>query len=97
MRKKIVLSFLYRRPASALQAKFIKDPDIRSRIVYSQDKDLWKRHLSGFKSPRHEEIEFRIVTKSGEIKWLSHLCAPIYENDVFLGRRVSNRYRQESA
>ena len=91
MRKKIVLSFLYRRPASALQAKFIKDPDIRSRIVYSQDKDLWKRHLSGFKSPRHEEIEFRIVTKSGEIKWLSHLCAPIYENDVFLGRRVSNR------
>ena len=71
--------------------EFIKDPDIRSRIVYSQDKDLWKRHLSGFKSPRHEEIEFRIVTKSGEIKWLSHLCAPIYENDVFLGRRVSNR------
>jgi signal transduction histidine kinase/ActR/RegA family two-component response regulator len=47
--------------------------------------------MADFKSPRHEEIEFRIVTKNGEIKWLSHVCAPIYENDLFLGRRVSNR------
>ncbi|HBG92621.1 MAG TPA: hypothetical protein DDX12_04020, partial [Nitrospiraceae bacterium] len=72
--------------------EFIKDPDIRNRIVYLQDKDLWESHVADFKPPRHEEeIEFRIVTKSGEIKWLSHVCAPIYENDVFLGRRVSNR------
>ena len=71
--------------------EFIKDPDIRSRIVYPHDKDLWESHMADFKSPRYEEIEFRIVTKSGEIKWLSHVCAPIYENDVFLGRRVSNR------
>ncbi|MEK6737987.1 MAG: PAS domain-containing protein, partial [Planctomycetota bacterium] len=56
--------------------EFIKDPDIRSRIVYPHDKDLWESHMADFKSPRYEEIEFRIVTKSGEIKWLSHVCAP---------------------
>jgi len=71
--------------------EFIKDPVLRSKIVYFQDRDLWERHIADFKSPRHEEIEFRIVTKNGDIKWLSHVCAPIYENDLFLGRRVSNR------
>ncbi len=71
--------------------EFINDSDIRSRIVYPQDKALWESHAADFKSLQHEEIEFRIVTKSGEIKWLSHVCAPMYENDVFLGRRVSNR------
>lgn len=71
--------------------EFINNPAIRSRIVYPRDRDLWERHAADFKFPQHEEIEFRIVTKSGEIKWLSHVCAPIYENDVFLGRRISNR------
>jgi signal transduction histidine kinase/ActR/RegA family two-component response regulator len=36
-------------------------------------------------------MEFRIISKDGQVKWLSHFCGPIYVNGEFLGRRASNR------
>ncbi|MDD1621605.1 MAG: diguanylate cyclase [Methylococcaceae bacterium] len=39
-----------------------------------------------------DELDFRIVTRAGEERWLNHVCLPIYdENSHFLGRRASNR------
>ena len=36
----------------------------------------------------HEEIEYRIITKGGNIRWVRHNCRPIIdENGTFLGRR----------
>jgi|GEM_PF-6644184 len=37
-------------------------------------------------------LEYRILTKDGNIKYISHSCAPIFDNDGnFFGRRVTNR------
>ncbi|MDK9719090.1 MAG: EAL domain-containing protein [Trichlorobacter sp.] len=36
----------------------------------------------------HEEIEYRIITKGGSIRWVRHNCRPITDdNGTFLGRR----------
>jgi len=43
-------------------------------------------------SSEPEILEYRILTKDGNIKYISHSCAPIFDNDGnFFGRRVTNR------
>lgn len=73
------------------QEEFIQNPELLSTIIHPGDLDVCKEHMNDLSSPQHEEIEFRIVTKNGPVKWLSHVCGPIYVEDKFLGRRVSNR------
>lgn len=73
------------------QEEFLNNPHLLCDIIYSDDKTVCKQHMDDFTAPEHEEIEFRIITKDGNVKWLSHVCGPIYVNGRFLGRRVSNR------
>jgi len=74
------------------QEEFMNAPDLRHKIVYLGDKAVWERHIKDdFRSPDTEEMEIGIVTKKGEIKWLSHICSPIFVEGKFLGRHVSNR------
>ena len=37
------------------------------------------------------ETEFRIITKTGQERWISHLCRKIYIDGSYMGIRVSNR------
>ncbi|MDA8339103.1 MAG: DUF3365 domain-containing protein, partial [Nitrospiraceae bacterium] len=73
------------------QEEFLNNPHLLCDIVHPEDKAVYKEHMDDFMAPQHEEIEFRIVTKDGQVKWLSHVCGPIYVDNKFLGRRVSNR------
>jgi len=74
------------------QEEFMRDSRLRQNMIYSGDKDVWERHISdGFRSQDTEELEIRIITKNGEMKWLSHICSPIFVEGKFLGRHVSNR------
>jgi len=73
------------------QQEFIDNPDLRHEMVHPEDKNSYAVHMDSFLTAQHEEIEFRIITKTGKMKWLSHVCRPIYIEDRFLGRRVSNR------
>ena len=37
-------------------------------------------------------MEFRIITRSGEERWLSHVCQSVYSfGGAWIGRRISNR------
>ena len=50
------------------------------------------RHFNDLSEAGVEELDFRIITKSGEERWINHVCQPIYdEAGHFLGRRASNR------
>ena len=72
--------------------EFIDDPSLYARIVYPEDQEVWKHHrsLGGKHGP--QELQFRIVTRSGEVRWIEHVCQPITgENGEFLGVRASNR------
>jgi PAS domain S-box-containing protein len=75
--------------------EFQRDPDTYNRIVYSEDQSLWNEHeIIHFDKAANEvsELDFRILTRDGLIKWIHHICRPVFSEDGrFLGRRVSNR------
>lgn len=73
------------------QKEFMETPDFLKAIIHPDDADNYCNHIVDFRSPLHEDMEFRIITKNGQVKWLSHFCGPIYVNGEFLGRRASNR------
>lgn len=76
-------------------AEFESDPDLINKIVYKADIRIWEAHLAERCqceiNDRSMEVTFRIITKSGDIRWIGHLCRCITVDGVNLGIRVSNR------
>ena len=73
--------------------EFYGDPNLFFRVVHPGDRDAWVAHChSSDERGVPGEMEFRILTKNGETRWLSHTCRPIFnEKGDFLGVRGSNR------
>lgn len=73
--------------------EFIADPGLLRRIIHRDDRILFAAHeREAFRSGEYGHLDFRIITRSGEERWISHYCQPVYGRDgAFLGRRVSNR------
>jgi PAS domain S-box-containing protein len=74
-------------------AEFISDPGLIKRILFPDDRDKFELHVDEVDRERKGgDVEFRIVRKDGSIRWISHLCQPVYdEHGNFLGHRGSNR------
>jgi PAS domain S-box-containing protein len=70
---------------------FMRNPDLIAQIIHPEDREAWECHVKDFLACQDDHLEIRIVTKDGSVKWLSHACSPIYVDDLFLGRRSSNR------
>ncbi|MEI6842795.1 MAG: PAS domain S-box protein, partial [Methanomicrobiales archaeon] len=75
---------------------FIADRDLIDRIVHPDDRAIWDSHVSlhtqNEEADDPVEIEFRIVTNEGAIRWISHICRTICsDHHTCVGRRVSNR------
>lgn len=70
-----------------------KFPDACEAMIHPDDRSLWHAHIhEADAGGRLKPIEFRIVTRQGEIRWISHLCRPIFDkNGEFLGISGSNR------
>ncbi len=73
--------------------EFEENPALLLDITHPDDRPHFSRHLD-------EELEiskvchlnFRVITRTGEERWISHSCQPVYSHDkTFLGRRASNR------
>ncbi len=72
--------------------EFVNTPRLLYDIVHPDDKPGLKDHFTVItKEPTHIR-DFRIITRNGETRWLSHACQPAYdEKGNFLGRRISIR------
>ena len=74
-------------------AEFNADPALLLHIIYPDDLPLYIAHvhrltLQGVPEP----IDFRIHNKSAELRWISHVCRPVYDpQGVEMGLRASNR------
>ena len=91
-------TFLYSSPACLRVTghdaeEFLADPGLLRRMIHPDD-------VSGFQDHRHEMaqtktaggLEFRIVRPDGSVRWIEHLCQPVFDdNGQFLGKRGSNR------
>ena len=73
--------------------EFQRDPRIVEMMAHPDDRSLVKRHLTEeFESQEATSMDFRIITQSGEERWIAHICQPVYSTDGrWLGRRASNR------
>lgn len=73
-------------------AEFVATPSLIERIAHPDDHHLMQKHLDDFANHEDENIDFRIVRRDGEIRWIAHGCRPVFGKDgKFMGRRVSNR------
>lgn len=71
--------------------EFIKNKELVRAVVHPEDQELYDSHVADFALMDSGELEYRIITKDGQVKWISHICGPIYIDDQFLGRRITNR------
>ena len=71
-----------------------KDPNVLfESIIHPQDRE-WVRSsiMDGLLSDATLTFDFRIVTRSGDVRWIGHASQPVYDDKGDpLGRRVSNR------
>jgi two-component system cell cycle sensor histidine kinase/response regulator CckA len=74
------------------QTEFMENPGLLLDIVHPDDVEKMAMHIQDdHTSGSLKSIEFRIIDRSGNVRWLSHKCQPVYdENHTFLGRRASN-------
>ena len=73
--------------------EFINHPQLIQGISYPEDKETVDHHFAKLREEHKPDyLEFRIVTKTGEVRWISHSCSPIYtEEGKYAGRRITNR------
>jgi len=75
--------------------EFLANSGLLPDIAHPADRQIFKDHAESCHSGREhgmEELDFRIMTRHGEERWIAHICQPVYgRNGQFRGRRVSNR------
>jgi PAS domain S-box-containing protein len=64
----------------------LDDPSARGRLIYPEDLPIWQRRIQNIVSGKPDASEFRIVTKSGEVRWVRAVGQP--EFDTSQGRVV---------
>ncbi|MBI9086713.1 MAG: response regulator [Desulfobacterales bacterium] len=79
---------------------FIEDPSLLQTIIHPDDRSLFEGHLqSRGICGGPDEVDFRIIRRDGQVRWIGHSCQPVNDNTgLNLGRRCSNRditYRKQ--
>ncbi|MCC7263988.1 MAG: PAS domain S-box protein [Candidatus Latescibacteria bacterium] len=71
-------------------AEFTADPDLLASIVHPEDREGFALHHPVRRGVG--EMEFRLVARDGQVRWVSHISEPVYDGDgEYLGIRGSNR------
>jgi PAS domain S-box-containing protein len=73
--------------------EFCDNPSLFRNLILPEDKPVWDQHRrSTLDTCMGSEIQIRVRTRDGEVKWLEHACQPVQGPDgKFLGFRASNR------
>ena len=75
--------------------EFTNDPVLFMSIVHPEDQGVIQPHMEELADSCHtgsHELEFRILHRSGEVRWIAHKCCPVYNREgIYRGRRGCNR------
>ncbi|HZX31605.1 MAG TPA: ATP-binding protein [Rhodocyclaceae bacterium] len=75
-------------PATA----FVASPGLLMNIIHPDDRDAMANHRHDVAGKEQAELDYRIVRRDGEVRWISHCCRAVFSQEGgHLGRRVSNR------
>ena len=74
-------------------AEFYANPHLLKKIIVEKDWSKWQKHRHTMtKNNQVEPLEFEIRTKSGETKWIHHVCRTVINSrGQSMGIRGSNR------
>lgn len=91
-------SFIYVSPScqriTGYQAEeFLHDSHLLEAIIHPDDRQRMTEHIrQQLDNPHIYSTDFRIITRTGSIRWIAHACQPVYSEDGrWLGQRASNR------
>jgi PAS domain S-box-containing protein len=73
---------------------FIRQPELITSIIHPEDRSRYANHrqIVHNESAGMDTLEYRILSRAGEERWIEHICRPLFgADDKYLGRRVSNR------
>ncbi len=74
--------------------EFQQDQNLLEKIIHPDDRHRFDCHISDVLPDKSDfcTLEFRIITRSDEDRWIGHECQEVYGRDgTYLGRRGSNR------
>jgi len=74
--------------------EFKDNPKLYTDIIVPEDQEKWEDHHTNALEHHvgNEVIQFRMISKMGNIVWIEHSCQPIYDNNHnYIGVRGSNR------
>ena len=76
--------------------EFWDDPGLLNRIVHQDDLETFLHHLDvcakGAAPENCHTPDFRIRSRSGEVRWIAHICQEVFDSEgKTLGRRACNR------
>lgn len=71
---------------------FYQNAHYMNSIIHEADRKKWMTHVHEIDDERDTEtLDIRIVTKSGETKWIKHVCASVLDSSgKQIGVRASN-------
>ncbi len=59
--------------------EYIDDSKLFSNIIHPEDRALVGSHFELITEEDRHEIDFRIITRNGEVRWISHACQPVFD------------------
>ncbi|NOQ24196.1 MAG: PAS domain S-box protein [Bacteroidales bacterium] len=74
--------------------EFIQNPQLYNNIIINEDQPKWIEHNLNILNHQKESdyLEFQIRNKNGKLRWIGHLCQPMYDkSDNYIGARGTNR------
>lgn len=73
--------------------EFTANSELLGSIVHPDDRARFDLHRQTTKEGvSSDEMEFRIVRPDGKVRWITHVCQPVFDQEgVFIGTRGSNR------
>jgi len=73
-------------------SEFTVKPELLYSIIFPDDLHLMETHRHNVAHEDLAGVDFRIIRRDGEIRWIAHGCRSVHgSNGEFKGRRVSNR------
>jgi len=80
-------TFLYMSPSALIVtgysvSEFLDDSELIYRIVHPEDREHFRHHTHDVSEEGQIlPIDIRIVTKSGDVRWLGHICQRVFTSD----------------
>jgi PAS domain S-box-containing protein len=72
--------------------EFMADPKLLTKIIHPEDKSMVGSHFDVVSSDESHEFDYRILTRDGKVRWVSHACRAVFDDEKkWIGRRSSNR------